>query len=142
MSEAEAKDISQYLFDNYYSKYKGKRTDVVPTPAQAMMAVMNADRDDKIVVVRDDKIRGVAVFVTLSDETYAKVRHLDITAVDILTDLFKESGPNIHFVLLCADGWKTILYGIDKVKAKYDPKTISWWNPDLSQFHEYKFKER
>ena len=128
--------VGKYLMDNYYAKYKGKRPDVVPTMEQIDKALEN--HGDKILVVWDEKIKGVGIFLTLSDETYAKLKELDITDITILAGLLLEYGPNIHFVLLCADGYRTIMTGLDQVRRKYHPKTISWWNPDLTKLHEYK----
>jgi hypothetical protein len=126
-------ELGQWLMDNYYSKYLGNRTDVIPSEDQMDRALQN--HQDKIVIVRDEKIKGVGIFVTLTDETYALLRELDITDIDILKGLLVQSGPNIHFIVLCADGVKTIMTGLIQVKRKYNPKTISWWNPDLTHLH-------
>lgn len=134
------KSLAKYLMDNYYSKYHGDRADVVPTSEQIALAYKL--HRDKFVIVRDDKIKGVAVFVTLTDETYKLLDSLDITRVDILEMLFKEAGPHVHFVLLCADGYKTIVYGMNKVIKRYRPETVSWWNPDLNKLHKYFIGER
>lgn len=131
-------EIGRFIMEKYYSKYKGPRFDVVPTVEQLEKGIKQ--HPDKLVVVRDDKIKGVGIFLTLSDETFKMLQSFDITQVDVLMALLQEHGPNIHFVLLCADGQKTILTGINMVKAKYKPKTISWWNPDLSKLHKYEIR--
>lgn len=131
-------DISEYLLANYYSKYKGDRKDVVPTPQQIDDGYKN--HPDKFVIVRDEKIKGIAIFVTLSDETCKMLWNMDITRVDVLNRLLEEHGENVHFVLLCADGMHTILYGIKKVKERTNPKTISWWNPDLNKLHKFRIR--
>lgn len=118
---------------NYYSKYKGNRTDVVPTEFDLERGLEYCA--DKVVIVRDDKIRGVAIFVTISDHTMSLLRSFDITQVDVIMSLLRERSDNVHFILLCADGQKTIMQGIKQVKDKLNPKTISWWNPDLTKLH-------
>lgn len=132
-------ELSDFLINNYYSKYHGTRTDIIPTIEQIEEGFIR--HKDRFVIVRDDKIRGVAIFLSLSDETYAKLKEYDITKVDVLIRLFEEYGPNVHFVLLCADGTKTIMQGIKEVKKRVKPKTISWWNPDLTYLHKYIIKE-
>ena len=136
MSESEVREVVDFLMFNYYPKYKGRRVDVVPTHEQVMQGIRN--HPDKVMVVRDDKVKGVGIFVTLSDDTYKRLRSLDVTRMEIIQQLIGQHGPNIHFVLLCADGYRTIAAGIRQVKKKYQPKTISWWNPDLSFLHVYK----
>ena len=132
-------DIGEFLMVNYYSKYKGSRLDVVPTREQLEKAIVN--HGDKIVVVRDDKIKGIGIFITISDKTYEELNKINITDFDILCQLVAEHGPHIHFVLICADGVKTILTGIDYVKNTFSPETISWWNPDLTKLHIYKVRK-
>jgi len=131
-------DIAEFLITHYYSKYKGERKDIVPTLEQIEQGIAN--HPDKFVIVADEKIRGVALFLTLSDETYKTLETFDITQVDVLKILLTEFGSNVHFVLLCADGVKTIVRGIKEVKRRVNPKTISWWNPDLSILHKYEIK--
>lgn len=132
-------EIGDYLMTQYYSKYHGPRNDVVPTIEQLEQGITN--HPDKFVIVRDDKIKGVAIFVTLCDETYAILQRIKIGDIEILKRLLREHGPNVHFILLCADGRKTILRGIDYVKRKVNPKTISWWNPDFTKLHKYTVRD-
>lgn len=128
-------DVTEYLMKNYYAKYKGKDCKVVPTPEDLDKAILAYQ--DKIVIIREPEIRGVAIYLTLSDETYKQLEKIDISDVDTLSRLLKEQGDNIHFILLAADGLRTIMMGVNKVKKERKGiKTISWWNPDMS--HLYK----
>jgi hypothetical protein len=127
-------EIADFLMDNYYSKYRGEKAGVVPTLEQLEQSITN--HPDKFVIVRDDKIKGVAVFLTLSDETYQKLESYDITQVDVVKMLLEEYGRNVHFVLLCADGKRTILAGMSQIRKKLHPKSISWWNPDFTNLHK------
>lgn len=132
-------EIAEYLMTHYYSKYTGPRTDVVP-PADILERCLD-NHKDKLVVIRDENIKGVGIYVTLSDETCELLREMDVTRVDVLTRLLQDHGPNVHFILLAADGMKTILMGIQEVKRRLDPKTISWWDPDLKRLHKYILKQ-
>jgi len=131
-------DVGDYLMKNYYSKYRGDRTDIIPDAETLERGL--AQHTDKIIVIREDGIRGVGIFVTLSDETYTRIQQIDVTQVDVLIKLLQESGPNVHFVLLCADGLHTILAGIREVINRVNPKTISWFDPDLKRLHRHKIE--
>lgn len=127
--------MAEYLMVNYYAKYRGPRKDIVPDLKTLITALEN--HTDKVVVVSDDNIRGVGIFVNLSDESYQVLKDLDLTRQEILERLLTQNGPNVHFVLLCADGVKTIIAGIKHIKKLKNPRTISWWSPDLKKLHEY-----
>ena len=131
-------DIGDFLLHNYYSRYTGNDPRVFA--GKEVMEEGLKNHPDKIVIIRDDKIKGVAVFLTLSDETYERLNELDIEDVDILVRLLKEEGKNIHFILLAADCVRTILRGILKAKQELEPKTISWWSPDLKKLHKYNLR--
>lgn len=130
-------EICDFLIGHYYSKYKGTRTDVVPTIEQLQRGITN--HPDKLVIIRDENIKGIGIFLRLSDKTFAELKSFDIQRVDILKGFLNETGSNIHFILLCADGYKTIMTGLNHVKRRYNPKTISWWNPDLTHLHVRRF---
>lgn len=129
-------EVGDFLMRNYYAKYKGNDPRVFA--GREVMEQGLAQHPDKIVVVRDDGIKGVAVFLSLSDETMARLNDLDIEDVDVLMMLLKEHGPNIHFIIVAGSKVRYILTGIRAVKDRLKPKTISWWNPDLSKLHIYK----
>ncbi len=132
-------ELTSYLMYNYYSKYKGGHKDVVPSIEQIENGYKNYP--DHFLIIKDDKIRGVAVFVTLCDKTVETLCTLNINRVDVINKLLLEQGRHVHFLLLCADGMITILRGIRELKKKVNPKTISWWNPDLTKLHTYKVRE-
>ena len=128
-------EITDFLMKNYFAKYNGTRTDIVPTVQQLEDGYKT--HKDKFVIIKDDKIKGIAIFLTLTDETYKQLKELDITRVDILKMLLKESGQNVHFVLLCAGGIRTILAVGNEVKRRVKPKTVSWWNPSFTKLHQF-----
>lgn len=127
-------DIADYLIENYFPRYTG----------HPLLAQMNRDVlinfleivKDNVVIVKDDNIKGCAVFLTLTDDTYRALGCLDMYNVLAMQQLFYEQGDNIHFILLCADSYKTIMRGINKTKQR-KPKSISWWNPEMSRLHKY-----
>lgn len=129
--------IAQYLIDNYYAHYKGNRMDIVPTEAQIKQAMLN--HPEKIIVVRDGSIRGIAIYLTLTDETYQRIETLDISQVDVVKALLLETGKNFHFVLVAADSYKTLRL-IRSRALKLNPKTFSWWNPDFKRLHKYEVR--
>ena len=129
--------ISDYLMRNYYAHYKGNRLDVVPTREQINQAILN--HPEKLIIVRDGGIKGIAFFVTLSDETYQRLETLDITQIPVIQALAVETGRNFHFLLLTADSYKTIRLGLKRIK-KLNPKTVSWFSPDMKRLHKYEVR--
>jgi hypothetical protein len=127
--------IAKYLLENYYTK----QTSIVPTEFQIFQAYER--HQDEFVIIFDNpeekNILGCAVFLTLSDDTYLNIDRINMTDLAVLSHLVEERGPNIHFILLAADGIRTIMAGIKLVKEYYKPKTISWWNPDMTVLHKY-----
>ena len=124
--------VSEYLINNYYSKTN--RLDIIPTEQQIKQAMLN--HPDKIMVIRDSGIKGIAWFLKLTDETYNRLHELDITRIDVLQALSLENGDNLHFILVCGQGFKNIRVGIRRAK-KLGAKTISWWNPSFTKLHRY-----
>jgi len=127
--------VAEYLMTNYYS-----RTDnpaIVPTEEQLELSIKN--HADKFIVIEDKVIRGVGVFLTLTDDSLDRVMHrkLDIRDVDVLKCLAVETGNNVHFVILAADCYETIRLGLKQVMS-LNPKTVSWFNPQFNKFHIYK----
>jgi len=128
------KDIGEYLMKNYYAKYKGCLMDIVPTEEQ--LELMLDVCAGNTIVIRNAEIEGVGIYLTLTDETFKEIEKHDITDVNELSRMLKERGTNFHFVLLAANGIKTIMLGIEEAKRR-KPKTISWWSPDRKQLHKY-----
>lgn len=132
-------EMIKYLMDNYYAHYKGLRDDVIPTSDQLEQALSN--HPDKLVVVRDELgIKGMAVFLRLSDKSYNHLQKMDISQLDVIKALLPEDGDNFHFVLLAAGDFKTIMSGLRKVIKSQKPRTISWWDPEYTKLHRYNLK--
>lgn len=121
--------IAKYLIEHYYKQ---------SPPDEELLAKALDLHQDKVVVVHEgETIRGVAVFLTLTDETYKTIDSQKIQTVDVLSKLLQERGDNLHFILLTARGMSDILCGLRAVKAARHPKTISWWNPGMTHLHKY-----
>lgn len=127
--------ITKYLFDHYYSHCS--RLDLIPTPEQIEQALIN--HPDKVIVVGKRKIKGVGIFLTLTDQTYSFLHGIDIQRIDVLQALCLENGRNFHVVLMAADGYKTMMI-MRRMILKLRPKTISWWNPSFTKLHTYKVR--
>jgi len=131
--------VARFLLDNYYSHYKGDRNNIIPSFQEIVTGFNN--RPDRFVIIydndEDQNIICCAIFLTLTDDTFINLEHIDISRVDVLNELMKENGPNIHFVLLATKGFKPIMAGIRMIKERLHPKTISWWSPDLTKLHRY-----
>lgn len=67
-----------------------------------------------------------------------KNRKLDMTNPKNMIKIFKSSGDNIHFLFAISKGMKFLREGIKQVREKHHPKTISWYSPDMTQFHCFK----
>lgn len=129
-------EIAQYLEKNYYPKFKGGCPENLIPSTEALVKALDIHKDKVVVVMDKTKIKGVAVFLTLTDESYANLKNTDITDVETLGNLLQEKGSNLHFILLTADGLSTIMAGIRKAK-KLKPRTVSWWSPDMKHLHRY-----
>lgn len=128
-------EIADYLMLHYYAHYKGTRDDIIPSRETLLKGLNN--HKDKVVVIRNDKIKGVAVYVTISDDTFKTLKDVDITREDVIIQLLEEHGPNVHILMLAADGYNTIMMGIEEIKRRVNPRTISWWNPKLTKLHRF-----
>ena len=124
--------IADYLMKNYYPRCPEA---LVPTKEQINQAILN--HPEKIIIVRDKGIVGIAIFLTLSDSTYSQLERYDLRDVEVIKELCLETGNNLHFVLLTADSFKTIRLGLKRLIKNLRPKTVSWWNPEFNKLHRY-----
>jgi len=129
-------EIGDYLMRNYYNKYNPADYGL-PQITKEMVEMMVEKYADKIVVIRNPDIKGVAVYMTLTDITYENLDLIDLSDPEVIAELLKEEGNNLHFFMVCGSSVKNILQGIREVKRRHKPKTISWFNQDLSYLHKY-----
>ena len=99
--------IADYLMKNYYPRCPKA---LVPTKEQINQAILN--HPEKIIIVRNKGIVGIAIFLTLSDSTYSQLEKYDLRDVEVVKELCLETGYYLHFVLLTADSFKTIRLGL------------------------------
>lgn len=122
--------LSRYLKENYYDKINH------PVTEDQMIKMIDLNKDKIIVVMEGEEIKGVAIFLTLTDETYARLDTLNFNKIEELSWLLAEKGNNLHFIVVVGSGIGTILKGIRKTKL-LKPKTISWFNPTMTKLHKY-----
>lgn len=132
-------EIADYLLKNYYPKYTGNRKEIIPERELLVKALKIYK--DKVIVIRKDGIEGVGIYLTLNDETYSNIDKFDITEIAILSELLQEKGDNVHFILVAGSRVENMLLGINIVKKRERPKTISWWNPSMTKLHKYNLKK-
>ncbi len=126
-------ELADYLIRNYYGRYKR-----IEQPSLEALEYCIKMRFDKIIIIQHEKIEGVAVYLTLSDETYKELKDMNFDHADA-DSLFAENGKNIHFIILAADNMHVILQGIKEVVRKEHPKTISWFNPEHTKLYKRRF---
>jgi hypothetical protein len=126
-------DVAKYLMAEYFAKlFPDKAQD-----EQMLVTALNLHRDKVIVVHENGEITGAAVFLTLSDETFSRLKEFDLSSIPVLQELLKETGKNYHFILLTARNISDILIGKKVLLRERHPKTISWWTPDMKRFIKF-----
>lgn len=128
-------ELSKYIYENY----PGLKDKV---QYWQLLSLLDKNEDKVVVVKENNNFKGAALYVRLTDETLWKLRY-GFMRVDNAWDIqqmISEKGQNIHFLYLLADGTTTILKGLREVMRKENPKTISWFSPDMSKFNMWKGK--
>lgn len=110
-------------------------------PRWALLSLIDRNQD-KLVYVKDgEMIRGVAMFLRLTDETLSDLimNNKDILDKESLNEMLKEKGENIHFLFVCADSVGVILKGLRNVMKNEKINSISWFNVDMKfRFIKYR----
>lgn len=136
-----SEEILDYVWMNYYGKINLPK-DLKKRIRKDVLRESLMNLEDRMIIIRKDKeIALVAIYYTLSDESYAKLEEVDMTLEDVVRGLAYDHGNNIHFILVAGGGYATIRMGIEEVKRRCNPKTISWWSPDMKRLHKYRTKE-
>lgn len=115
-----------YVYHNY-PEMKSSLT------IQQLTEFMNSHQDNIVFVDDGELIKGVAWYLKLTDETFKKIVNINLKDSNTMNDLLKENGNNIHFVLLVADGSRTIRKGLKIIKDRERPRSISGFNQDMTQ---------
>lgn len=127
------KKVVDYIKKNYYPRY----APTIQVSDDTLFTALELHKDKLVVITKRKIVIGVAVYLRLDDETFEAIRQFDLNRIDVLHRLLQQKGDNFHFILLTAVDFQTIRKGIRTVK-KLKPKTISWWNPTMTQLHIYR----
>jgi len=107
-------------------------------------AISLIDRNqDKVAFIKEDGILvGVAFYFKLEDNTLKGVEHGFISLEDpeLIAQLLEQNGRNIHFLGVLADSGRIVLKGLRGVIKKENPKTVSWFKPDMKEVHFIKLR--
>lgn len=133
-------EIADYIKTHYYPRYQETAPHLIPDHATLVLA-LKLHSDKTIVVSRDGLICGVAVYLKLDDKTFEHIESFDISRVDVLSRLLEQNGNNFHFILLTADCSETIRVGLSHAKS-LNPRSISWWSPDMTRIHRIQLREK
>lgn len=126
-------ELCNYIYENYPDlKYKIARWQ--------LLSLLDRNEDKIITVKENNEFKGSALYVRISDETLWKIEYgfLDLTSFNSIQEVLNDKGNNIHFLYLLADSYKTIMKGLREVINKENPKTISWFNPEMTKFNKFK----
>lgn len=129
-------ELSKYIYENYpYLKDK--------IQYWQLLSLLDRNEDKVITVKEDGNFKGSALYVRISDETLWKIEwgFLDLTKPDDLQEALNDKGNNIHFLYLLADGQGTILKGLKETIKKENPKTVSWFSPEMTKLNKFTLKK-
>jgi len=128
-------ELCKYIYENYPT---------LKSKIQYWQLLSLLDRnDDKIITVKEDnKFKGSALYSRISDDILWKIEwgFLDMSKPQDIQEVLNGKGNNIHFLYLLADGQKTILKGLREVIKKENPKTVSWFNPEMTKLNKFNIK--
>lgn len=129
-------ELTNHIYDNYPGM---KRM----FPKWKLLSLLDRNEDKIILIEEKGKSIATALYVKLSDKMFSKLKFgfVDVGNSNDIQELLNESGDNIHILYTLSDGFKAIRKGLRKLIEKENPKTISWYEPDLSQLHVFKPKE-
>ena len=107
-----------------------------------LLSLLDRNEDKVIIVKENGLIKGSALYLKLTDETLWKLEYgfIDLRNPEIVNQMLKERGDNIHFLYVLANGVRTILKGLREVIKKENPKTVSWYNPEMTKFNKFNLK--
>ncbi len=128
-------ELCNHIYENYPNMKK-------MFPRWRLLSLLDKNEDKVFYFKENGKFICAALYVKLTDKTFAK---MDLGFVNMrnseeVQELLKENGKNIHVIYVLANGMKSIRKGIRKVIEKENPKTFSWYEPDMSRLHIYKIK--
>lgn len=96
--------------------------------------------DNMIYVVSDGEIVGVSAYIMVSDEMLDMIRHKIVNLSDTngFSQALESDGDNIHFFCVAVNETRFMRKGLRKIMRDKKPKTVSWFNQDITEFNCYK----
>lgn len=138
MNVEESKDIleiTEYLYSGY-PKFKSM------FPKWKLLSIIDNNLDKVAFIRENGNLKGAALFFKLTDSTLfgVDVGFISLKDPEVIKRIIKENGKNIHFIGVLADNMKTVLKGLRQVIEKENPKTVSWFKPDMNKVHFVKLR--
>lgn len=130
-------ELSKYIYKNY-PNLKNK------IQYWQLLSLLDKNEDKVITIKENEEFKGSALYIRISDDDLWKIEYgfIDLTNPKEIVQLLNSKGDNIHFLYVLADGQKTILKGLREVIKKENPKTISWFNPEMTKLNKFNLKGR
>jgi hypothetical protein len=128
-------ELSKYIYNNYPG---------LKDKFQYWQILSLFDKnEDKIITVKENgEFKGSSLYLKISDDILWKIEYgfIDLTKPDEVAQMFNSKGDNVHFLYVLAGGVKTILRGLREVIEKEKPKTVSWYNPEMTKLNKFNLK--
>jgi len=128
LSENTLDEAVDFVFHNYSQS--------VPFFNKEDLKKLILSNENKVVIVKDgNRIAGVGFYYKLDNVTFKRIvnRDLDIGLTVTAYICLSQKGSNIHFILVVAKSMVNILKGLREVIKRENPKTISWFSPDMNK---------
>jgi len=111
-------------------------------PFWKLLSLLDHYDKNLIYIKENGDIKGASVYVMIDDIGLERIRTFiyDVRKPKGIQEILKRNGDNLHFLFVAADDSSVILKGLRKVIKQRNPKTITWFKPDLT-FHTIKGKK-
>lgn len=95
--------------------------------------------ENSVLIINNNEPVAFGIFLLLSDQSFKLVqdKSIDITLSSTLMKLINEDGDNIHFILAVSKSYHYTREALKEVIKKFNPKTISWFSPDMLKLNIY-----
>lgn len=128
-------ELSRYIYE-HYPNIKSK------IQYWKLLSLLDKNEDKIIMVMGNNKILGTALYAKISDENLWKIEYgfLNLTKPEDVKVILEDNGENIHFLYLLAKSFLIIKKGLSEVIKKENPKTVSWFSPDMKKLNKFELK--
>lgn len=133
--DKEVLEITNYLYANY-PRFKEM------FPKWRLLSIIDRNMDKVAFIRKDGELKGAALFLKLTDATLfgIDVGFISLKDPEVINNIIKENGDNIHFIGVLADSGRIVLRGLREVIKKENPKTVSWFKPEMDKVHFIKLR--